>query len=256
MALADRDEEGGGIPEWVVTFGDMMSLLLTFFIMLVSMSEIKDEERYQMIVESLTRRFGYDTSVIGMAPGPIPPRNAMVAKLATDGRARREKVTVGGDKTPAAVGDFPRVRIIRPGEKTSIGTVIFFDEFSDELTPQSRLALQETAATLQGKPQKIEIRGHSSFRPLPENAPFADHWQLAYQRCRATFRYLTEQQGIDPRRIRIAVAGPNEPMHIGSAPVALSGNPRVEVFALDEIVSDLMGTQEEQKARYTDGDVH
>ena len=37
-----------GIPEWVVTFGDMMSLLLTFFIMLVSMSEMKQEEKFQL----------------------------------------------------------------------------------------------------------------------------------------------------------------------------------------------------------------
>ena len=31
-----------GVPEWVVTYGDMMSLLLTFFIMLVSMSQLKE----------------------------------------------------------------------------------------------------------------------------------------------------------------------------------------------------------------------
>jgi chemotaxis protein MotB len=255
MARANIEEEKAGIPEWVVTFGDMMSLLLTFFIMLVSMSEIKDEERYQAMVESFTQRFGYDSAMLSLAPGPTQPRNAMIAKVANDGRARRENVTIGGDKTPAPVGDFSRVRIIRPGEKTSIGTVVFFDELSDELTPAGRQALQETAAALQGKPQKIEIRGHSSLRPIPPNSPFTDHWHLAYQRCRNTFRYLTEQQGIDPRRIRISVAGPYEPMHIRSDPAALRENPRVEVFALDEVVNDLMGTQEEQNQRFTDGDI-
>ncbi|MCA9240906.1 MAG: flagellar motor protein MotB, partial [Planctomycetales bacterium] len=35
--MAVEEEPPPGIPEWVVTFGDMMSLLLTFFIMLVSM---------------------------------------------------------------------------------------------------------------------------------------------------------------------------------------------------------------------------
>ena len=47
MAMDQEDDGGGGIPEWVVTFGDMMSLLLTFFIMLVSLSEIKEEQKYQ-----------------------------------------------------------------------------------------------------------------------------------------------------------------------------------------------------------------
>ncbi len=49
-----------GIPEWVVTFGDMMSLLLTFFIMLVSLSEIKEEETYQALVNSVQEQFGYE----------------------------------------------------------------------------------------------------------------------------------------------------------------------------------------------------
>ncbi|HID23354.1 MAG TPA: hypothetical protein EYP14_13280, partial [Planctomycetaceae bacterium] len=41
------DEDSGGVPEWVVTYGDMMSLLLTFFIMLVSLSEVVADKRYR-----------------------------------------------------------------------------------------------------------------------------------------------------------------------------------------------------------------
>ena len=67
MAIAE--EEKAGVPEWVVTFGDMMSLLLTFFIMLVSMSEIKEEKRYQAMVESLRKRFGHDTTIMALIPG-------------------------------------------------------------------------------------------------------------------------------------------------------------------------------------------
>ena len=52
----EQEDDGGGIPEWVVTFGDMMSLLLTFFIMLVSLSEIKEEETYQQA--AATEGFG------------------------------------------------------------------------------------------------------------------------------------------------------------------------------------------------------
>ena len=59
--MNDEPEEMG-IPEWVVTFGDMMSLLLTFFIMLVSLSEIKDDETYQKLVDSVQREFGYSRS--------------------------------------------------------------------------------------------------------------------------------------------------------------------------------------------------
>ncbi len=48
-----EEEAAPGVPEWLVTFGDMMSLLLTFFIMLFSMSEMKQEQKYQAVMEAL-----------------------------------------------------------------------------------------------------------------------------------------------------------------------------------------------------------
>ena len=64
--MDEEDDGGGGIPEWVVTFGDMMSLLLTFFIMLVSLSEIKEEEKYQALVESVRQKFGHDLAQLSL----------------------------------------------------------------------------------------------------------------------------------------------------------------------------------------------
>jgi chemotaxis protein MotB len=255
MGLAPEEEKSGGIPEWVVTFGDMMSLLLTFFIMLVSLSELKEEQKYQAMVESMTRRFGYESALKSFAPGRSKPRNAMIAKVANEGRARRLDLMQGGNKVQAPTGDHPRVRIVRPGQKASSGTVIFFPEGSAELDKIARKELDSTIDTLGGQPQKIEIRGHTSRKPLPPNSPYANHWELAYARSANTFDYLTQKEGIDPRRLRISVAGPHEPMHLGSDPLARRENPRVEVFVLDEVVSDLMGTKDELEKRFTDGDL-
>jgi chemotaxis protein MotB len=58
------DDETPGVPEWVVTYGDMMSLLLTFFIMLVSLSDVKADAKYRAILESLQKYTGYRTSPI------------------------------------------------------------------------------------------------------------------------------------------------------------------------------------------------
>lgn len=252
MALAPEEDAGGGIPEWVVTFGDMMSLLLTFFIMLVSMSEIKQEQKYQEVVESLTRRFGYDTSVQSLSPGPTKPRDAKLAETANEGRARRMNIMQGGDKAQAPTGEHPRVRIIRPGEKAYVGAVIFFPQGSAELDEVARRELDIVAKSFTGQPQKIEIRGHSSLHPLPSDSPFKTHWELAYARGWNTFEYLTREKNIDPKRLRISVAGPHEPLHLNSEPLAQRENPRVEVFMLQEVVQDLMGTREELDRRYTD----
>jgi chemotaxis protein MotB len=255
MSLEPEEESGGKVPEWVVTFGDMMSLLLTFFIMLTSLSEIKQNDRYQAMVDSIVRRFGYESSLMSFAPGASRPRNSQIAKVANEGRARRMNLMQGGDKTQAPVGDFSRVRIIRMGEQTNIGVVVFFEEGSAELSDQARTELQQVALALRGKPQKIEVRGHTSQRPLPPQGPFASHWDLAYQRSWNAVRFLVDHEQIDEQRIRISIAGPNEPMHITSDPISQRQNPRVEVFMLDEVVTDSMGTQEELEQRYTDGEL-
>ncbi len=251
--MAVEEEAGGGdIPEWVVTFGDMMSLLLTFFIMLVSMSEIKEEEKYQAMVESMRQRFGYDRSMASMMPGRSKPRNSQIARLATAGRAKRLDTMRGGDKVEAPVGEFPRVRIVRPGSQTSIGSVVFFPPGQVELGPEQQADLDRTVREMVGKPQVIEVRGHTTPRPVDPGSPYQDNWELAWARCRHVFEFLTQELKIDSRRIRMSVAGPNEPLSIEPDAKKQRLNARVEIYMLDETIKQFLGTKDEQQERFTE----
>jgi len=234
MATEPEEEAGGGIPEWVVTFGDMMSLLLTFFIMLVSLSEIKEEEKYQALIDSIRKRFGHDTSVASLIPGSSRPRNAKLAKLSSMGRAKRLDTMRGGNAVKAPAGEHDRVRIIRPGRRTVVGSVIPFAELETKLTtPEQLEALATLAEELRGKPQKIEVRGHSTMRPLSGDG-YQKNFALAYERCRSVMEQLVKL-GIERERLRLSVAGPHEPIYRGADINKLKANPRVEVFMLDEV---------------------
>jgi chemotaxis protein MotB len=250
--MAIPEEPSPGIPEWIVTYGDMMSLLLTFFIMLVSMSELKQNDKFQGIADSLQQHFGYDTSMQSVVPGELRPRNASFAALALAGRSKRIGAMEGTAKERSTTGTQPRVRIIRPGNRTTIGTVIYFSEPDTQLDSRAQADLREVASVLGGKPQKIEVRGHTSQRPLTPGERAADHWELAYRRSHAAMEFLVQELKIDPQRIRISVAGPYEPAHISADPQRMRENPRVEVFMLEEVASDLAGTPEEQLQRYND----
>ena len=239
-----------GVPEWIVTYGDMMSLVLTFFIMLVSMGEIKEETKYQAMVESLRERFGYDASIMSLMPGPAKPGNSAFSKLATMGRARRADTLNGGDKVKAPVGENPRVQSLRKGENPTIGGVLYFDDGSSELTAEQKRILQSVAQEVGGKPQKIEIRGHTSSRPLPKGCVYKTHWELAFARSSHAMDFLVKL-GINPKRMRIAVAADNEPKHLGKDPLLQKENDRVEVYMIDELVDELQGTAEEQKQRFS-----
>ena len=248
MSTAE-EEQGAGIPEWVVTFGDMMSLLLTFFIMLFSMSEIKEEQLYQAVLDALHKRFGFEASTMSMIPGDIKPRNSALAKMASLGRARRANTMNGGDKVRAPVGEHPRVRTIRNGEQVTIGGVIYLRAGTWELTAENHRTLRAIAREIGGKPQKIEIRGHTSTQPLAADSPFKDHWELAHARCRQVMDFLVKI-GMDAKRMRMVAAADNEAVHIGSDPLLQKRNSRVEIFLLNELVRDLEGTAEEKRSRY------
>lgn len=235
-----------GVPEWVVSFGDMMSLLLTFFIMLVSFSEPKKDDKFNAVMEQLQKQFGKDLSKLSLTSGGVMARQVSVAKGTSQGRAKRREAMQGGDKTPGVSGDFPRVRMVRPGAQTAIGTTVFFPEGSSELNDQARGEVREQAGLMAGKPQKIEIRGHTSLRVGEPGSKYNDNWELAYQRSRSVMRFMVDELQIDPQRIRISVAGPNEPLHAGVDPAKMRENPRVELYLLEEVVGDLNSADDER----------
>ena len=97
----EQEDDAGGIPEWVVTFGDMMSLLLTFFIMLVSLSEIKQEEIFQAMVESIQRKFGYEDAR-SLSPGKFTPRTKKRKKRRKSASSKGESERPADSGRPAS----------------------------------------------------------------------------------------------------------------------------------------------------------
>ncbi|MFK8113034.1 MAG: flagellar motor protein MotB [Rubripirellula sp.] len=246
--MEQEEDEEIGIPEWVVTFGDMMSLLLTFFIMLVSLSEIKEEETYQALVDSIQQQFGYSKSMDSLAPGETRPRSTAFTPIATTGRAKKKDTSTGGVPEKAPHGEEPQVRIVRPGQTTAVGSVVVFELGSDRVTRSAIAIIEQLAAELRGKPHKIEIRGHVSAEFAARTEGTDEAVLLAMRRSMNVRRLLVEKEGLQENRFRISSAGDSEPMSRTGGSSAIARNSRVEVFMLDETVEDLRGTADERRA--------
>lgn len=227
-----QEDDAPAIPEWVVTFGDMMSLLLTFFIMLVSMSEIKNEEKYQAMVDSFRRQFGHATAIESFVPGPLKPRNSDKAMNESSGHGEKD-TKKGGQPDLAPRGDNDRVDSIDPPDHLTKGCILFFDEGSAELTEAAKRKLHVAIPEIAGKPQLIEIRGHTVTRPPPADSPYKNNWELAFARCEAVKNYILDTYDIDSRRLRLNVAAGNEPKF--SHELFVKQNARVEIYMLDQI---------------------
>jgi len=224
-----------GLPEWIMSYADMITILMAFFVVMYSMAgNNKDTAKEQAVLKSLRDQFGPNwIKFTGIGPGPYVPHNSALAHLKTRGSGSSKKPMGNGDARISS-GDHPRVQTIRPGDQSVIGTSITFPDDQSTLTPEMEDQLKMAAAELGGKPQRVEIRGHTSRRPLPKGSALRDNWDLAYDRCRNTMQYLIKQ-GIDPRRIRLGVAADNEPKSGGSEGELRQLVSRVDVFLLNEL---------------------
>lgn len=241
-----EEDEPAGVPEWVVTYGDMMSLLLTFFIMLVSLSEVVADKKYRAILDALQRYVGYRTGPIS-PPGQNFPLNSVVARLKTLGSHTNDddKTARGGVKTRGPQGEDFRVFRTPEGIPRRAGSPIAFAPGSAVLSEEARRELVRIAAELAGKPNKVEIRAHCGPDPLPADSPFRDKLELTYERGRAIRDFLlTLETPIAPERMRIAAAADHEPL--GRTVDRLSETPdRAEILILDAYASDFVGPKDD-----------
>lgn len=208
--------KGGGA--WKVAYADFVTAMMAFFMVMWLVSQ--KVEIKEAVAEHFQDPFGKFSSGERLVP-PLFKQHA--------------KTRVDSDET----GGFRKQKKIllakAQGDATNIGTTIRFAEDSAELDDAARKQLRDFASDVVGKPQKIEIRGHTTRRPMPPGGPFQSPWQLAYARCVKTMEFL-EELGIPPDRVRLSQAGPFEPEEVGFDPKGLGRNARVEISLLRELV--------------------
>lgn len=234
-----EDDGPPGVPEWVVTYGDMMSLLLTFFIMLVSLSEVVNDEKYRAILESIQNYTGYRTGPIS-PPGKYFPMNSLVEQMSLLGAyTDSPEKGRGGIKTRSLTGDDVRVYRTREGIPLRVGKQLLYHQTQIKLDKRQKKKLDEIIPELAGKPNKIELRSHTSTKPLPADSPVHDKLVLTYDRGRQAMMYLINK-GIAPKRIRITAAADYEPP-LQNGDEKSEQMDRMDVLLLDAFVEDYVG---------------
>jgi len=233
-----------GTPEWMVTYGDMMTLLLCFFVMIVAMSELKRDERFQKVVDSVQKEFGYNAS-LGTAPARNPPEFSPIRrKLAP--AAEQKDLDKGFARDDSPIGEYPTVERIREGQRYTVGGVVAFAEGRAELLPAAQGPLMQIAEQIRGWEHKIELHGHCSAVPLGSRSPFDSHMELSLARAMAVSEWLVGTSGdrgrIDPRRIRVGGAGKYEPLVLRAyEKPEMVRNDRVDVIMIEALAPQFEG---------------
>lgn len=232
--------KGGGA--WKVAYADFVTAMMAFFMVMWITAQNKS------VKESIAQYFenplgtvseARATSMHGIegasADAPFKGHQAGPHGTNKDGTGGALGPTGPDEKGKTGRANPPQVRTFDKLDKQRTrGTIILFSENSAELTFEGKQQLAYLIPQLVGKPNKIEVRAHTSREPIPADSPYKDEWQLCYARCHSTFQYLLDN-GIEKTRLRLTMDGASEPYAKKPwNPYLKSLNSRVEVFAVDE----------------------
>ena len=236
---------GGGA--WKVAYADFVTAMMAFFLVMWITSQ--DDETKKAIggyfqdpwgtsSEDTATSLGAATGIKGDAPFSDTPNGAL------PNRWPQSNIENATEKDPGAASVWQqkqKIHLMDDTDRNLPALVVNFEEASAELPELAQRRLKDLLPALVGKRHKIELRGHSTRRPLPKDSPYRDHWKLCYDRSQAAMRFLV-LHGIEPERLRLSQSAAYEPLTSRLESAWQDENNCVEVFLLSEVAQRVPGT--------------
>lgn len=220
------EEQDPGAPAWMTTFGDLMSLLLTFFVLIVSMSSIQ-EAKFKVAMESFRRALSWfegqppsarldlsrvrrgadkskdeDPAVPTVEVTPIIAADDIV-RIAREMQAKIEHASIAG-----------RVLVYHNDREIRIHIpdyVIFTPGFAKLEGDGIFDLMDDIVALVKNIPYPLNIEGYTDdTHPSTYGSAFETNWELSSARALAVLSYL-ENAGISPKRLKAVAYGENRP---------------------------------------------
>ena len=240
MARRVNKKPPEGAPLWVVSYGDMMSLLLCFFVMLASMANFDEvHDKFMTAIQSIRDALGMRGQV-GREIDDQIDFHSLIQRLESVIKPDMPK-NRGNTVDKGIQGKNFRLRRIRDGMEITIGGPVLFDPFSSELNDQGQQAIAVIGDELKGHRNKIEIHGHAADDQPPADWTLEDTYKLSYDRAMAVMEELL-LRGVDPRTFRLMSCGATEPVAQSVYdPHKRAMNRRVEIIVRESQVNDYLG---------------
>ncbi|WP_029896643.1 OmpA/MotB family protein [Desulfohalovibrio reitneri] len=228
-----KKKKGGGddMPTWLITFSDMMTLLLTFFVLLNSMAVI-DERRKLVALGSIIGTFGMGSESIDVLtkaqtrktvePGPMED--------VEDLQMLKEMVWDDAEKDLR----FAESRFV---QIFSVSSDVLFPPGETELTGRGRELLNRILPVLRQVDYPLLLAGHTAtlrdelgeeFRVRDLRATVDPSWRISLLRTLAVYQYLIGN-GMDPAMLRMEAFGRYRPRHDNETPEGRGANRRVDI---------------------------
>jgi chemotaxis protein MotB len=261
----EEEEEHEGNERWLVTYADMVTLLMVLFIVLFAMSAV-DEKKFMALKNGLAAGFANSNSVLDGSDTLLAEAGTQpIAPIAPDHRVENiTSLTVGALDAPEdsedasnrlqAMDEVKRLRKIekqllralaRHGLEDDVRTTIddrglvvslvskhvVFEADLATLSPRGALVIDTLGPVLKELPENLEIGGHTNQVKVKPKY-FATDWDLSAARAVTVLRHLDEQVGVPEPRLSLAAYGDTRPLMDPAAPGSQQVNKRVDIVVL------------------------
>jgi len=261
--------ENRGAPMWLVTYGDMFTLLLAFFVMLYALS-VPDVEKFRALAEALSVR---QISVENIDLDPEVEVEVIIqvtnvdgvlefqqveevetgeiltdeekAQLETQREASEELNRMASDfKTYFAVNNFQGsidVYVSADYVKLIFGDGVLFDSGRADLKPEAVEIIDYVAQELTNYPDnEIRIEGHTDNVPIYVPPMFLNNMWLSAARAITVRDYFTDVKFLTAERISVEGKGEYSPVEPNDTPEGRAKNRRVEIKIMSKLYSAVL----------------
>ena len=221
-----KEQKGPSAPAWMVTYSDMVTLLLTFFVLLISMSEI-DKIRFQQAAGSLQGAFG-----IMRSKPDVDPESEMVIMpkfqpIQYDMMQRVYHMIVEHLDTLELDRDIEVVED-RGAIILRIDETILFEVGATSLKPDAGPVLRKVAGMVEPLPFDMRIEGHADATPFV--ASDQSNWDLSVERAVSVLKFFADNELMSLDRLSAVGYGDKRPLVPNDTPENRALNRRVEFF--------------------------
>lgn len=240
------DEEKYGSPAWMTTYGDMVTLLLTFFVLLFAFSSI-DVQRFQEIMSAIQHSFMGRTGILmgttelGSEAGERMDVAELTAKELAVNLGEREMallemvaemeeiyMEVQAFLREAGLEGEVQLRWEERGIVMELPERFLFDTGRAEIKPEFLPTLDLLAELLTGLKNQIIVEGHTDNVPI-STFLYPSNWELSVARAVSVTRYLVEGHGLNPKRFVATGYGEHHPIDTNETSEGRARNRRVTI---------------------------
>lgn len=224
--------------EWLATYSDTITLLLTFFILLYAMASIDQRK-----IDSLSQAF---KSVMGGQSGdtimkydlykgevPLIGGEADIENFEDEAKKENDKMFKQVEKFIAENGlaDVVNTSLTDKGVMLQLRDNVLFETASAELRDGSKAVLEKIDSLIASMPNHILIEGHTDDRDI-NTTNFPSNWELSVSRAVNVVRYFTETMGQSPSRFSAAGYGEFQPIVSNDSEENMAKNRRVTILIM------------------------